>query len=344
MPVACVYSQPPALFTPAVVLTALDGVTGSFGTLPSAKIVPSSVGNAAAPRSAFRAYWIAIAERIEPSCPRIVATRACSRMSSYLGMATAARIPRITMTITSSISVNPDSDFLPCRSITSNLQENFYSRPRPRGPLYRPGLLDSKQIGFGRAFLECKIRRRLVAERVHQVPEGEEDGERGEEDRHAEHEEKDRLDRGGEILDRVIDVLIVISGHPEEHLVDRSGLLPYREHAGDQRGEDRASPEQLRQPLAGHQPLLHPVDLLFHGAVVEGAPRDLEALDDRDPARDERGEHPCETRDDRLEEDRAEDRHRQNEAVDAARRVLGPVPEDPGHDQAPDHGEVGVPV
>src|SRR6266446_8551422 len=130
---------------------------------------------------------MAIAERIEPSCPRIVATRACSRMSSYFGMATAARIPRITITITSSINVNPASDFLPCRSITSNLQErNFQGRPRPRGPLIRPGLHDSKQIGFGGAVLECKIRRRLVAERVHQVPEGEEDGERGEEDRNPE--------------------------------------------------------------------------------------------------------------------------------------------------------------
>src|SRR2546427_7639879 len=106
------YCQPPALSTPAVVFTAFELFTGSFGTFPSAKMLPFNVGKVAAPFKALRAYCIAIAERIEPSCPFIVATRACSRMSSYFGIATAARMPRITITITSSINVKPLSELL----------------------------------------------------------------------------------------------------------------------------------------------------------------------------------------------------------------------------------------
>src|SRR6185503_13663530 len=111
IPVAAVYCQPPVLSTPAVVFTAFELLMGSFGTRPSAKMVPSSTGNVAAPFRAFRAYWMAIEERIDPSWPFTVATRACSRMSSYFGIATAARMPRITMTMTNSISVNPLSVF-----------------------------------------------------------------------------------------------------------------------------------------------------------------------------------------------------------------------------------------
>ena len=63
----------------------------------------------APPFSAFRPYCMDIAERMEPSCPLRVAVRACSRMSSYLGIATADRMPKITMTITSSMRVKPAS-------------------------------------------------------------------------------------------------------------------------------------------------------------------------------------------------------------------------------------------
>jgi len=61
------YCHPPALSTPAVVLTAFEFITGSLGTLPSAKIEPVRAGNAAPPLSALRAYCMDTAERMEPS-------------------------------------------------------------------------------------------------------------------------------------------------------------------------------------------------------------------------------------------------------------------------------------
>ncbi len=114
MPEADIYHQPAVAlvgFEPgfdAVAAVALNVFNAFFGMLPSAKrSVVIALGKAGLPLVADFAYEIAIAERIAPNPPCVAATFAFVINETNFGIAMAANMPTITITITNSIRVKP---------------------------------------------------------------------------------------------------------------------------------------------------------------------------------------------------------------------------------------------
>src|SRR5262245_47795475 len=151
------------------------------------------------------------------------------------------------------------------------------------------------------------------------------DRQHDEPDDDGEEHDQDRLDEGGELLGRDLDLLVVGGGDLVEHPLELPRLLADGDHVADEGGEGPRALEGGRDVGPLDDPLADLREDVREDAVVEDVRGDLQAARDRDAALEQRREGRREAGDRLLPEEVPDDREAEHPGVDQEAPLLRPV-------------------